>query len=602
MNTPRLQVALLLSLLTACSADAPTPGSPSVSGESHFLAHCAATAECATGLECLCGVCTATCDDDAPCEALAAGAICSPAPACDGTARTCTGRADPSDAALPDAALPDAGRPVECVVPVDGACPADTVRVHTGRRVDRERQCVAEAREVLSCITEAGLFGPEPTSGCVRRVPDGPEFAVDEGDCLPFEFTGCGDDGGFTFDAYGWPPCPAVASAGVCEPRDLGLTLSPTPGLGNVTRIVQGFEVEPDRLRLDVEERHDDGRNEPATYTLTGPFGQLDPAALAGLDRMTYSRHFSRPDDFIVSLYACEHVGFLAVSAHRASLEARFGPVDDLFDPATTCERAPPADACPRDLALRWAGESVPSGRAVSTLATHMRAGRGTGCPGDADADAFVEFLVLPRGDVPTCTGAGAPEDFMSAFALTDAAGRPLEFGEGEDLDRTDEVLVTPDPTDPTHLTLAPVDPAAGFGELHLRAPLGLPRDFAPPILLRQWVHSPFAWNRILELSDTTGLRVAAVSAGAGFETAFAQMTATRAAPTCRMPGPSVPQDFRPLVLTRGDDPPVTADLGQARFAELGLNVDVRASGDALAESCTSDTQGSWVDFVAVWE
>jgi hypothetical protein len=535
MNTLRLCTTVLLSLLTACSADAPSAGT--------------------------------------------------------------------DDAGLADASTPpDADRPVECTAPTDGACPPGTAQVLDGRRLDRERQCVSDAREAVSCLTEAGLFTIQPIEGCFRRVSDGAEFAVNEGACLPFESTGCSDDGGHAFDAYGWPPCPAAASAGVCEPRDLGLTLSPTPGLGNVFRHIERVEVQPDRLTLHVLETHDDGRSERLPYAITGPFGQLDPAALAGLDQMGYGRHFSRPDDFIVSLYACEHVGFLAVSAHRESLEARFGPVDDLFDPATTCERAPPAGACPRDLALRWAGESVPSGRAVSTLATHMRAGHVTGCPGDPDADAFVEFVLLPRADVPTCAGAGAPEDFMSAFALTDAAGRPLEFGEGEDLDRTDEVLVTPDPADPTHLTLAPVDPAAGFGELHLRAPLGLPRDFAPPVLLRQWVHSPFAWNRILELSDTTGLRVVAVSAAPYALDSLLQMTATRAAPTCRMPGPSVPQDFRPLVLTRGDDPPVTADLGQAHFAELGLAVDVRASGDALAESCTSDVPGGWVDFVAVWE
>lgn len=592
MNTPRLQVGLLLSLLTACSADAPPPGSPSVSGESHFLSHCAATAECAAGLECLCGVCTAICDDDAPCEALAAGAICAPAPACDGTARVCAPGADPADA----------GRPVECVPPVDGACPADTAQVLDGRRLDRERQCVAEAREPVSCLTDAGLFTIQPLNGCVRRVSDGAEFALDEGACVPFEFTGCGDDGDHTFDAIGWPPCPAVASAGVCEPRDLGLTLWPTPGTGNVFRHIERVEVQPDWLTLHVLETRDDGRSDRLPYTLTGPFGQLDPAALSGLDRMIYSRHFSAPDDFIVELRGCEHVSFLAVSAHRASLEARFGPVDDLFDPATTCERAPPAEACPRDMALRWAGESVPSGRAVSTLATHMRAGRVTGCPGDADADAFVEFVVLPRADVPACAGAGAPGENTSAFALTDAAGQIVAANEGEDVDRTDEVGVTPDPADPTHLTLAPVDPAAGFGPLHLRAPLGLPVDFAPPVRLRQWLRTPWWWNRVFELSDATGLRVAAVSSDPSGLAALTQVAATRAAPTCRMPWDVGPQDFRPLVLSRGDEPPVTADLGQAHFAELGLAVDVRASGDALAESCTTDTPGSWVDFVAVWE
>jgi hypothetical protein len=60
------------SLLAACfSASQPTVPE---SGESHFLQAC--TAHCADGLQCLCGVCTRTCDDANSCGAAASNATC----------------------------------------------------------------------------------------------------------------------------------------------------------------------------------------------------------------------------------------------------------------------------------------------------------------------------------------------------------------------------------------------------------------------------------------------------------------------------------------------------------------------------------------------
>jgi hypothetical protein len=45
-------------------------------GETHWLRTCSQASECGGRLECLCGVCTATCDDDATCGAITADARC----------------------------------------------------------------------------------------------------------------------------------------------------------------------------------------------------------------------------------------------------------------------------------------------------------------------------------------------------------------------------------------------------------------------------------------------------------------------------------------------------------------------------------------------
>jgi hypothetical protein len=85
----RLILATLAAfVMSACQADPQSP-SPSVSGESHFLSPCVASADCAAGLECLCGLCTVACVDDASCEPVESGAVCAVASACGAAGRTC---------------------------------------------------------------------------------------------------------------------------------------------------------------------------------------------------------------------------------------------------------------------------------------------------------------------------------------------------------------------------------------------------------------------------------------------------------------------------------------------------------------------------------
>jgi hypothetical protein len=58
------------------------------SGETHFLQSC--TAGCAAGYECLCGVCTLSCEENAACEGESDAASCEPsALGCEGSARVC---------------------------------------------------------------------------------------------------------------------------------------------------------------------------------------------------------------------------------------------------------------------------------------------------------------------------------------------------------------------------------------------------------------------------------------------------------------------------------------------------------------------------------
>jgi len=49
---------------------------PSVGGETHFMRDCDDEGRCADGLSCVCGVCSAACDDDATCSELAGSATC----------------------------------------------------------------------------------------------------------------------------------------------------------------------------------------------------------------------------------------------------------------------------------------------------------------------------------------------------------------------------------------------------------------------------------------------------------------------------------------------------------------------------------------------
>ncbi|MGD8860260.1 MAG: hypothetical protein PVI30_09615 [Myxococcales bacterium] len=61
-------LALALSWLLACSPDG---GSPQVGSQTNWLMACEASSDCGE-LQCVCGACTARCDDDAACQGLAA--------------------------------------------------------------------------------------------------------------------------------------------------------------------------------------------------------------------------------------------------------------------------------------------------------------------------------------------------------------------------------------------------------------------------------------------------------------------------------------------------------------------------------------------------
>jgi len=68
---------LLLSVAaTAVAGCGKVADEGELGGETHWLKKCSETSECGGALECLCGVCTATCSDDARCGAITEDARC----------------------------------------------------------------------------------------------------------------------------------------------------------------------------------------------------------------------------------------------------------------------------------------------------------------------------------------------------------------------------------------------------------------------------------------------------------------------------------------------------------------------------------------------
>jgi hypothetical protein len=66
---------LVSALLLACGCDGEATG-PTAGSETHFLSWCSSAGSCGEGLDCLCGVCTASCSATASCASLAASAEC----------------------------------------------------------------------------------------------------------------------------------------------------------------------------------------------------------------------------------------------------------------------------------------------------------------------------------------------------------------------------------------------------------------------------------------------------------------------------------------------------------------------------------------------
>jgi len=78
-NLWALVLASSLGLVVALGGCGKVSSEPSLGGETHWLRNCVDGAACGAGLECLCGVCTTACTDDASCDRVGAGASCSPA-------------------------------------------------------------------------------------------------------------------------------------------------------------------------------------------------------------------------------------------------------------------------------------------------------------------------------------------------------------------------------------------------------------------------------------------------------------------------------------------------------------------------------------------
>ena len=68
-------LALVFTLVGCYSASVPKPPSGQ-DGKTGWLTRCAVASDCGSGLDCACGVCTATCDDDKACGTFGAGAVC----------------------------------------------------------------------------------------------------------------------------------------------------------------------------------------------------------------------------------------------------------------------------------------------------------------------------------------------------------------------------------------------------------------------------------------------------------------------------------------------------------------------------------------------
>jgi glucuronoarabinoxylan endo-1,4-beta-xylanase len=112
----RALLGLLVSLLAgACS---PTPG-PQGGSQTNWLVRCESSLECGS-LECVCGVCTATCTGDADCDGLGSASCLSANDA--GAVALCAGQAAPASLCLPRCDESSCGEAHSCVA---GVCTPD---------------------------------------------------------------------------------------------------------------------------------------------------------------------------------------------------------------------------------------------------------------------------------------------------------------------------------------------------------------------------------------------------------------------------------------------------------------------------------------------
>ena len=153
---------LALGLVLASCLDAREPAEE-LGGETHFMSEC--DEQCDGGLECVCGVCTRACEDDAECTELAEGASCM---VVDEGARACVeaeGTSVPAQACAPAIAA-DPARPVfvadgEEDEPCTGACPVAQplvlLLVDTSGSMEREADCPCTTPACNECLPDCSL-------------------------------------------------------------------------------------------------------------------------------------------------------------------------------------------------------------------------------------------------------------------------------------------------------------------------------------------------------------------------------------------------------------------------------------------------------------
>ena len=156
-----------------------------------------------------------------------------------------------------------------------------------------------------------------------------------------------------------------AAAPGGCPARTLALALEPTPE-ASVSGRLHRIAAAGDTLEIDVE---DAGATN--TYRVRGPFSELTPAALEGLDSVEIEVSARAPGDFWLSLRGCDRPELRVVSAGRAVIEPLTGPIEEYLDESLAC-----GEGCPRSYGLRLNDVSVPPGGEASTLTQRVIAGR----------------------------------------------------------------------------------------------------------------------------------------------------------------------------------------------------------------------------------
>lgn len=402
------------------------------------------------------------------------------------------------------------------------------------------------------------------------------------------------------------PEPPPALDAGIdaseppsCVPTELGLTLSP-PLTGDVSgSLAAPVTVTPDRLIVTVAAFDAPEGQAPTTHTITGPFGALDPAALEGLDRVQLGSD-AQTGDFRLWLWGCGRPELIVLRGGTALLTPRTGPPDEHF--GAPCG----GGACPSQYTLRTGSEASalsvpPGGQATDLLHTYI-VGRVEGCAGVADAPARVEYVALPRSEMPACPDpAGFGGLWSAAFTLTDDAGqRFYASNDGGEIDVTVPVLVEPD-DDPQSLRLTPIDADAPIPPLHLALAAGPPPALAAAPVLHLVDLGGWDGSVVLELSDSRGLRILAVSgSGAAPGAATAADIALEPA-LCLLSTEGEALAFRPPTVRRkGERDVLTGDSWGVRERADGARLDVRPTGPFI-HTCTSDMPNARVSLVATW-